>query len=205
MKFSSKPHWENIYGTKTLQEVSWYQPVPHTSLDLILSSDLPKTAAIVDAGGGDSLLADHLLEAGYVDITVLDISEVALERARMRLGDKAGKIRWIAADIASYEPDRSYDLWHDRAAFHFLTQDEDIRHYLGALSKGIVPGGVLLVATFSENGPEKCSGIPIKQYSEASMKATFSDAFDTMECFTAIHPTPFGTTQEFTFCSFRRK
>ena len=161
-----KDHWENIYQTKQLKDVSWYQPVPQTSLDFLRQFNLPKTAKIIDVGGGDSLLVDYLLELGYTDISVLDISENALERAKERLGDKARLVKWIVSDISTFEPSEQYDFWHDRAVFHFLTKEQDIENYMTVLSKGIQMDGILVMGTFSESGPTKCSGIPIKQYSE---------------------------------------
>lgn len=203
--FDNKAHWENIYATKELTNVSWYQPVPKTSLEFIEQANLAKTAKIIDVGGGDSFLADHLLEAGYTDITVLDISEKALERAKARLGEKAARVKWIVSDASAFVPTEMYDCWHDRAAFHFLTEEQDIARYMNVLSTGIKSGGTLILGTFSENGPTKCSGIPIKQYSEASMIARLSDHFEQIVCKTVDHPTPFNTVQHFVFCSFTRK
>lgn len=203
--FDKKSHWENIYSHKPLTEVSWYQPVPQTSLDLISEFHLPKTAKIIDVGGGDSLLVDHLLDLGYEDITVLDISENALLRAKERLGEKAGKIRWIIADITTFKPQEKYDCWHDRAVFHFLTEENDIERYTQVISTGIREGGALILGTFAENGPTKCSGIPIRQYSESMMAGRFAYGFEKIKCEQTEHPTPFGTVQNFTFCTFRRK
>ena len=203
--FDNKAHWENIYATKELTNVSWYQPVPQTSLEFLEQANLAKKAKIIDVGGGDSFLADHLLEAGYTDITVLDISEKALERAKARLGEKAARVKWIVSDASAFVPTETYDCWHDRAAFHFLTEEQDIARYMNVLSRGIKSGGTLILGTFSENGPTKCSGIPIKQYSEASMIARLSDHFEQVACKTVDHPTPFNTVQHFVFCSFTRK
>lgn len=203
--FNRKNHWENIYGTKELQEVSWYQPVPETSLNFLGEFDLPKTAKIIDVGGGDSYFTDHLLELGYEDVTVLDISEAALERAKQRLGNRAEKVKWIVADAATFVPDQPYDFWHDRAAFHFLTGETDILHYSHSVAKGVKPGGFFVLATFSEQGPKKCSGIEIKQYSEDSMTSRFDGAFEKIRCLTVDHPTPFDTTQNFVFCAFRKR
>lgn len=200
-----KQHWEKIYSTKELKDVSWFQPVPETSLDFIHRFNVPLSAKIIDIGGGDSLFVDHLLEAGYTDITVLDISEIALERAKQRLGDKAKKVKWIVADAASFVPTEQYDFWHDRAAFHFLTDEKDIDSYIATLKKGISPSGVLILGTFSEEGPTKCSGIEIKQYSEISMTDRIKMWFDKIKCITVDHKTPFNTIQNFIFCSFRKK
>lgn len=203
--FDSKNHWENIYQSKALTDVSWYQPVPETSLNFLRELKIPSEAKIIDVGGGDSFLADHLLETGYRDITVLDISENALERAKKRLGDKAALVKWIVSDISTFQPGEQYDFWHDRAVFHFLTEDKDIENYIKVLDKGIKQNGILVIGTFSENGPLKCSGIPIKQYSETSMTERFSGTFEKINCFTVDHKTPFDTIQNFIFCSFRKK
>lgn len=199
-----KKHWENIYQTKTLQDVSWYQPVPTTSLAFFEEFNVPKTAKIIDIGGGDSLLVDHLLEKGYSDITVLDISANSLERAKARLGASANKVKWIVEDAANFKPTEQYDFWHDRAAFHFLTNENDINAYVDSIQKNIRPGGVLVIGTFSEQGPKKCSGIEIKQYSETSMVERLQKWFAKVKCITVDHQTPFNTIQNFIFCSFKR-
>jgi 2-polyprenyl-3-methyl-5-hydroxy-6-metoxy-1,4-benzoquinol methylase len=204
-EFNRKKHWENIYQTKQLHEVSWYQPTPETSLNFINELKIPKNAKIIDIGGGDSFLVDHLLEAGYLDITILDISEAAIERAKIRLGNKADKVRWIIADIADFAPTETYDLWHDRAAFHFLTQPTEIDRYLSAAKNGVSPNGYLLMGTFSDQGPKKCSGIEIKQYNETTMTDLFAPDFTKVTCITVDHPTPFKTSQNFIFGCFRRK
>ncbi len=199
-----KKHWENIYRTKQLNEVSWYQPTPATSLDFIKQFNVPATAKIIDIGGGDSFLVDHLLDKGYQDITVLDISEAAIERAKQRLGNKAGKVKWIVADAAKFQPTEKYDFWHDRAAFHFLTDEQEVSNYLDTAQKSIKPEGVLVIGTFSEQGPKKCSGIEIKQYSENSMTGRLKKYFEKIKCVTVDHKTPFDTIQSFVFCSFRK-
>ena len=200
-----KAHWENIYQTKQLTEVSWYQPKPITALGYIAKANLPKDAAIIDMGGGDSFLADYLLEEGYTDITVLDIAQAAIERAKARLGANAAKIQWIVADAANFTPTRQYDFWFDRAAFHFLTNDADIANYTRAAAMAIKPGGHLVVGTFSDQGPKKCSGIEIKQYTDASLAAVFSSNFDLISYEYINHETPFNTVQNFIFCSFKRR
>lgn len=202
--FDRKKHWENIYQTKQLSEVSWYQPTPETSLDFIKQYNVPTTAKIIDIGGGDSFLVDHLLDKGYQDITVLDISEAAIERAKQRLGDRAKNVKWIVADAAKFQPTEKYDFWHDRAAFHFLTDEQDISNYLDTAQKSIKPTGVLVIGTFSEQGPKKCSGIEIKQYSENSMTERLKNFFEKIKCITIDHKTPFDTIQNFVFCSFRK-
>lgn len=199
-----KKHWETIYQTKELKDVSWFQPTPETSLDFFKQFNVPTTAKVIDIGGGDSFLVDNLLDLGYQDITVLDISEAALERAKIRLGDRAIKVKWIVADAATFIPAEKYDFWHDRAAFHFLTLEEEISNYLDTVQKSINPTGVLVIGTFSEQGPKKCSGMEIKQYSEATMTERLKQFFEKIECITVDHKTPFGTIQNFVFCSFRK-
>ncbi len=202
--FDSKKHWENIYQTKELKDVSWFQPTPETSLEFLKQFNVPTTAKIIDIGGGDSFLVDHLLDKGYQDITVLDISEAAIERVKQRLGDKAVKVKWIVADVAKFQPTEKYDFWHDRAAFHFLTDEQEISNYLDGAQKSINPAGVLVIGTFSEQGPKKCSGIEIKQYSETTMSDRLKKSFEKIKCITVDHKTPFDTIQNFVFCSFKK-
>ena len=197
-------HWENIYITKNPNEVSWYQKTPETSLVFLKSFNLPKSAKIIDKGGGDSFFVDNLIELGYQDITVLDISGKALERAKTRIGEKAEKIKWIVSDVTDFEPDTKYDFWHDRATFHFLTDEEDIEKYIEIIKNSINIDGYLVIGTFSEDGPKKCSGLEIKQYSEMSMSVRFRNYFQKLKCITVDHRTPFGTIQNFLFCSFKR-
>ncbi|CAN5610745.1 class I SAM-dependent methyltransferase [soil metagenome] len=200
-----KKHWETIYKTKQLSEVSWFQPMPDTSLNFLKEFKIPFSAKIIDVGGGDSLLVDHLLKLGYTDVTVLDIAEEALEKAKKRLGVEAGKIKWIVCDAAAFQPVENYDFWHDRAAFHFLTDEKEIEKYIETIQKNLNPNGVLVVGTFSENGPKKCSGIEIKQYSESSMTELLQRSFEKIKCIIVDHETPFGTIQNFIFCSFRKQ
>jgi ubiquinone/menaquinone biosynthesis C-methylase UbiE len=200
-----KEHWEKIHQTKTLTDVSWYQPIPSTSIDLILEHAIPKNAKIIDVGGGDSLLADHLLNLGFTQITVLDISEAALNKAKLRLGNRAELVKWIVADVATFETNEKYDVWHDRAAFHFFTTTTDTSSYLKVVKKNLKPNGLLIVGTFSETGPNKCSGIEVHRYSENSLSQLFGEFFIKLKCFTIDHLTPFNTTQNFLFCCFRKK
>lgn len=202
---TKKSHWENIYQNKSLEEVSWYQPTPETSLSFFEEHSVPKDAKIIDIGGGDSFLVDHLLKKGYTDITVLDISSKAIERAKERLGEKATAVTWIVADAANFKPDHQYDVWHDRAAFHFLTNPDEIANYIKTAAHAINPGGILIMGTFSEEGPTKCSGIEIKQYSAASLEACFTSGFNKVKSFYTDHTTPSGSVQNFVFCSFKRK
>jgi len=202
--FDRKKHWETIYQTKELKDVSWFQPTPETSLSFLKQFNIPTTAKIIDIGGGDSFLVDNLLDLGYQDITVLDISAIAIDKAKQRLGDRADKVKWIVADAATFRPTEKYDFWHDRAAFHFLTQEQEIESYLDTVQKSIQPTGVLIIGTFSEQGPKKCSGIEIKQYSETTMTDRLTKFFEKIRCITVDHKTPFDTIQNFIFCSFRK-
>ena len=200
-----KGHWENIYKTKKLTEVSWYQPFPETSLTYIRNLGLEKNAAIIDVGGGDSFLVDFLLAENYTNISVLDISDESLNRAKQRLGERAAEVTWIQRDILIYEPKEKFDLWHDRAAFHFFTSEEEVRKYIQSLKNATKPASHCILGTFSKEGPEKCSGIDVRQYSTADLITLFSTDFNVLSCSNVIHETPSGATQDFSFCSFRRK
>jgi 2-polyprenyl-3-methyl-5-hydroxy-6-metoxy-1,4-benzoquinol methylase len=202
--FNRKNHWENIYQTKELKDVSWYEQIPETSLSFFREYNIPFSAKIIDIGGGDSLLADHLLELGYRHITVLDISATSIEKAKKRLGENAKKVNWIVADVSTFKSTEKYDFWHDRAAFHFLTNENEISDYIETARQAILPSGILVIGTFSELGPKKCSGIEIKQYSETSMAERFKNHFQKIKCITVDHQTPFNTVQNFVFCSFRK-
>lgn len=198
-----KNHWENVYETKNPDQVSWTQAKPQTSLDFITSLGLGKEAKIIDIGGGDSNLVDFLLQEGYENITVLDISAKALEKAKERLGEAASKVQWIATDITEFEPTETYDIWHDRAAFHFLTTPEQVSKYIDIAEKSIT--GFMILGTFSKNGPTKCSGLDIQQYDDESLSEKFESGFERIKCITEDHTTPFGTTQNFVFCSFKKR
>ncbi len=200
----NKQHWENVFSTKSPNEVSWTQVYPKTSMDYLEALQLPKTANIIDVGGGDSNLVDALLEKGYKNIWVLDISATALEKAKKRLGDKAKNIHWIVSDITEFETNIKFDFWHDRAVFHFLTDEISISKYVEIVSNAVSANGNFLLGTFSKDGALKCSGLEIKQYSEVSMKETFSDSFEAVKCFTEDHITPFNTIQNFQFCGFKK-
>lgn len=197
-------HWDTLYQTTPLCDVSWYQPTPEISLRFIQDSGISKSAKIIDVGGGDSFLVDHLLNLGYRDISVLDISEKALQRAQERLGDKARLVKWIVSDIVHFRPTEKYDIWHDRAAFHFLTRDEEINRYVNTANQFLSAHGLLVVGTFSDHGPKKCSGLEIKQYTELSMTETFGTCFQKLKCIILDHVTPYGGIQNFIFCSFRK-
>lgn len=201
---STKSHWDYIYSTKNRNEVSWTQDIPKTSLDFIHSFHLTRDASIIDVGGGDSTLVDHLLDEGYEDVTVLDVSAHALARAKERLGERADSVHWVAADITEFTTSKKYDVWHDRAAFHFCLTPEQVEKYLETARSGIKHNGYLTLGTFSTQGPRKCSGLDIRQYSEESLQSQLQEGFEKMRCVTEDHETPFKTLQNFLFCSFRR-
>lgn len=202
--FNRKSHWESIYQTKELKDVSWHEPIPQTSIDFFTQYKVSKTAKVIDIGGGDSLLVDHLVDMGYRDITVLDISETAINRAKKRLGQRANKVNWIVSDISSFHPTEQYDFWHDRAAYHFLTREDEISSYIETASRHINPAGILVLGTFSEKGPKKCSGLEIKQYSESELTNRFKHEFKKRICIEIDHKTPSGVFQNFVFCSFKK-
>ena len=203
MKLDRKKHWETVYETKNPDQVSWTQETPKTSLEFIHSFGLKKTAKIIDIGGGDSKLVDYLLDEGFENITVLDISAKSMEKAKDRLGEKANKVNWIVSDVTEFEPNMTFDFWHDRATFHFLTTTEEIKKYLKTARKSV--NGFLTIGTFSKNGPKKCSGLEIKQYNEDELTLELKNGFDKINCVTEDHITPFNTTQNFLFCSFERQ
>lgn len=184
--------------------MSWYQDAPFTSLEFLSNFNVPKTAAIIDVGGGESHFVDSLLDLGYQNLTVLDISEEAINKSRKRLGARALKVKWIVADAATFKPVEKYDFWHDRATFHFLTRDEEVESYIQTAQSHISEDGILVLGTFSDEGPKKCSGIEIKQYSEKTMTEKLKKFFSKIRCISVDHKTPFQTIQNFIFCSFRR-
>lgn len=203
MDTKNKEHWEAVYQNKGPEEVSWTQEIPKTSLNFIHSFNLDKSAKIIDIGGGDSKLVDFLLDEGFENISVLDISAKALEKAKLRLGNRSEKVNWIVSDILDFKPDTTFDVWHDRAAFHFLTTKEQVEKYIEIAQSAV--SGYLTIGTFSENGPKKCSGLDIKQYSEETLHTVLKNRFEKLHCIYEDHKTPFNTTQNFLFCSFKRK
>ena len=200
-----RAHWDNVYNTKAEDEVSWFQPYPKTSMDFIELVNLPLDANIIDVGGGDSHFVDVLLDKGYRNIWVLDISAKAIERAKQRLGVRASKINWIVSDITEFDAPVQFDFWHDRAAFHFLTTEDNILKYVSIAKDAIKKNGYLVIGTFSEDGPKKCSGLEIRQYSEASMTAQFEADFERIKCYQEDHKTPSGKDQNFLYCIFKKK
>jgi ubiquinone/menaquinone biosynthesis C-methylase UbiE len=202
---SQKDHWEHIYETKAPTQVSWYQEHSLKSLEFIDHTGIPKTAHIIDVGGGSSVLVEDLLNYSYQHITVLDISAAALEIAQQRLGARAKQVTWLEADILQARlPHHEFDLWHDRAVFHFLTQPEDRQGYVKVVKEAVKPGGHVIVATFASDGPERCSGLPVARYEPATLHHEFGDAFTLLESTKEAHQTPFGTQQKFIYCYCRK-
>jgi len=200
-----KDHWEKVYSTKAADDVSWFQPHADMSMRLIHDSGLSKGAAIIDVGGGASTLVDDLLNEGYGNITVLDLSGAALETSRSRLGPLADGVQWMEADIthAEFEP-HSLDLWHDRAVFHFLTSEADRAAYVHQVLRALKPGGHVIMATFGANGPMQCSGLPVMRYAPDELHAEFGEAFTMLAHEEEVHHTPFGTDQQFIYCLCRK-
>ena len=198
-------HWQNVYLSKGEQEVSWTQLAPEPSLGLILNYAPSATASIVDVGGGASRLVDALAGRGYESLTVLDLSEAALAAARERLGARAAQVQWIAADATKWQPAKPFDLWHDRAAFHFLVDAADREAYLDRLRSGVKPGGHAIIATFAPDGPEKCSGLPVHRTDAAGLAKELGDAFTLVESRRHDHTTPSKASQHFQFSVFRKR
>ena len=199
-----KKHWETVFETKNTSKVSWYQPFPETSLNLIEKLKLPKTARIIEVGSGDSFLGDFLIEKGYSEITLLDISEKALKTIKSRLAEKAINIDFLAEDVTDFSTKKQFDLWHDRAVFHFLTNENDVLKYVKNVTEKLFSGGYLILGTFSIEGPDMCSGLKVQQYSEKLLTDTFSPGFRKIECLTENHQTPSGSSQNFLFCVFQK-
>jgi SAM-dependent methyltransferase len=201
---SRKAHWENVYATKGEREVSWYQKSPAPSLELLALAGLAADASIIDIGGGASRLVDALVDRNVRRITVLDLSAAALDAARQRLGNRAAGVEWVVADVTIWEPSETYDLWHDRAAFHFLTDPADQSVYVDRLRKAVKPGGYAIIGTFALDGPERCSGLPIVRYDAASLSAILGTDFKLIDARRNDHATPWGAVQRFQFSTFRR-
>jgi SAM-dependent methyltransferase len=199
-----KAHWENVYQTKEFYQMGWFQNHPTVSLDLIQKLELSKNAKIIDVGGGDSYLVDYLLEMGFHDLHVLDISANAIGKVKIRLGENAENVNWLIGDIIDFEFDKGFDLWHDRAVFHFLLSKDEINQYIENVKKAIKQGGYLIIGTFSEKGPDKCSRLPITKYSLAQLESAFSPYFKVLRAFNSDHFTPNGQVQNYSFCCFER-
>ena len=197
-------HWEAIYGAKGSQGVSWYSPHLDRSLRFIDQARMSPDAAIIDVGGGASTLVDDLLARGYCNVTVLDLSEAAITEARTRLGTRSDQVTWIVGDITRVKlPKLRYDFWHDRAVFHFLTEEDDRRRYVARVQHALKPGGHIVVATFGLEGPERCSGLPVTRYSPQGIHDQFGAQFAKMGSDRELHHTPWGSEQEFVYCYCR--
>jgi hypothetical protein len=204
MNADRQQHWNDVYATKPPETVSWFQQRADMSALMIANSGVGKDAAIIDVGGGASVLVDHLLNADFSDMTVLDISERALAASKQRLGRRAAETHWIVSDVLAWTPERAYDVWHDRAAFHFLTDEHDRAVYRSILLKGLHPHGMLILGTFAEDGPERCSGLPVKRWSAASLAFELGPEFRLIESLREKHRTPGAVVQPFTWTRFER-
>ena len=198
-------HWERVYGTRQSTEVSWYQPKPEKSLQLIKESGVGLATPIIDVGGGASTLVDHLLDEGYHDITVLDIAETAFDHTRRRLGRRADQVHWVVSDVTRFEAERSYGLWHDRAVLHFLTDARDRKGYVKALHKALAPGGFLVLSTFGPDGPVKCSGLDVRRYRIDMVAELLGQSFDLLGSELESHTTPGGSPQQFLYSCWTRR
>ena len=199
-----KTHWEKIYTTKAPDQVSWYRSHLETSLALIMRAVSDRAGSIIDVGGGESTLVDDLLEEGFQNITVLDVSQAAIEVNKTRLGEKASGVCWLVADITQVELEPNvYDVWNDRAVFHFLTAQEQRAAYVRQVARAVKPGGHVIVSTFGPEGPTKCSGLDVVRYDAESLHDEFGPRFSLVESSKEIHQTPFGTTQQFLYCYCR--
>ena len=204
-RMEAKEHWENVYSTKSTTSVSWFQEHARTSLDLIHTSGVAREAAILDVGGGASTLVDDLLLDGYTNLSVLDLSSAALAAAAQRIGPAAGKVNWIVADITRADlPKEHFDLWHDRAVFHFLTTSEARSAYVKTVLHAVKPGGHVIIATFAEDGPSQCSGLPVMRYRAEELHAEFGASFTLLQHLKEAHHTPAGNIQQFVYCYFRK-
>lgn len=200
-----KDHWENVYNSKRATEVSWFQPHAEVSLKLILAAELPAGVNIIDVGGGASMLVDDLLDHGYQHLTVLDLSGAALATAKARLGDKAAEVNWLEANVLEAGfPQQAFDVWHDRAVFHFLTEEKDRQRYVQQVLQAVKPGGLVIVATFAEDGPEQCSGLPVVRYEAGQLHGEFGGSFRLLGHEKERHQTPAGFEQKFIYCFCKR-
>ena len=199
-----REHWDNLYSSKAAGDVSWHQRRPELSLELIAASGVDKDAAIIDVGGGTSTLVDCLLDGGYASLAVLDWAGIALAQARRRLGDRAGAVQWLEADVTDFVPPRRYGLWHDRAVFHFLTGAADRSRYVASLKRTLEPGGHVVIAAFAPDGPMKCSGLDVLRHDEASLQRELGQEFELRESRRETHVTPWKAQQRFLYARFQR-
>jgi len=200
-----REHWNRVYQTRAPDSVSWYQRRPDVSLEMIAASGIARDAGIIDVGGGASVLVDHLLDLGYSNLAVLDVSRAALSASRSRLGARAAAVEWFEADVTTFEPPHRYALWHDRAAFHFLTDAGDRAHYVATLRRALNPGGAVIIATFAPDGPPKCSGLDVVRYDERSIAAELGAEFELREVRREAHFTPGKVEQQFRYFRFGRR
>ncbi len=201
----TKDHWEHVYTTKSVDDVSWFQQHADRSVRLIQATGVPLSASIIDVGGGASRLIDDLLQAGYSALTVLDISATALAAAKRRLGSRSSDVQWLKADITNESlPPHAYDLWHDRAVFHFLTSPADRHVYVEAVLRAVKPGGHVIISTFAEDGPNECSGLPVMRYTAVQLHGEFGTAFSLVRHEKEAHRTPAGKVQHFVYCCCRK-
>ena len=201
---SRQAHWDNVYASKGEKDVSWYQDSPTPSLDLIALTGLSADAEIIDIGGGASRLVDTLLRENFGRWTVLDLSGAALDAAKERLGESAARVTWVVADVTTWQPSQTYDLWHDRAAFHFLIDQADQSAYVARLKQAVRPAGFVIIGTFAPDGPERCSGLPIVRHDATALAAKLGDEFELIDARRHEHTTPWGAVQRFQFATFRR-
>ena len=200
-----RDHWETVYSSKMFTDVSWFQPRPERSLQLVEQTAVSRHEAIIDVGGGASTLVDHLLEDGFTDITVLDVASRALEQSRERLGARGGEVEWVVSDVTTFVPVRSWRLWHDRAALHFLVDEQDRARYVGVLREALQPGGHIVLATFGPEGPLKCSGLEIRRYSIEMVEDLLGPGFE-LQCHELEnHVTPSGSNQQFLYSCWTRR
>ncbi len=204
MAIERQAHWETVYSTKNDTEVSWFQESPELSLKLLKLVGAETNSAIIDVGGGASRLVDTLLSRGFEDISVLDISNEALNVARMRLGEKGNRVKWLVADATTWEPPQRYDIWHDRAAFHFLNLAQEQKAYIERMKRALNIGGHIIIGTFALDGPEKCSGLPVTRHDAESLSTLFGKGFSLIDSRREEHSTPSGGVQRFQFSTFKR-
>lgn len=198
-----KAHWNQVYQSKSFEDVSWFQAIPETSIQIFEKLNLPKTASIIDIGAGESHFVDYLLDKGYEYITLVDISDESLSKTKARLGEKGKSIKYIVADAGTFKATEKYDFWHDRATFHFLTGITEIEHYTQNICRSLKSGAYFLIGTFAEDGPKKCSGLEISQYSADDLSEVFARCFTLKKSLKTEHATPWATLQKFTFCLFK--
>ena len=197
-------HWENVYATKDEHAVSWYQEKPDISLDLIRATGVKATASIIDIGGGASRLVDALINEGFKTVAVLDLSEKALATSKARLGARGAQVQWVVADVTTWKPSQTYDVWHDRAALHFLTDSKDRAAYVERVIRAVRPGGHVIIGTFAPDGPERCSGLPVIRHDARTLGELLGPSFELVESKRHDHQTPSGAIQKFQFSRFQR-